>query len=288
MKRRELEEMRALEDRHPWFDARRRALAPMVTEALAQAPPGAWLDLGAGTGANVEAWSGTRPCIALDRASEALSFLRARSACADVRGVQASAERLPFADASCACVTAFDLLEHVDDAATLGEIARVLKPGGRLVVSVPTWPSLWSEHDVALGHRRRYRPRALRALLVEHGFRVRTSGGFLFSALPFVWLMRTVRRTRPSSTSDPRTDFASLGPFATRVLALCLRLDRVLARCIRPKVGLSLLVSGELRQGLRRADKIARTSSSGSSSAGASPSFASASQTERPAATVAR
>ena len=286
MKARELEEMRLLEDRHPWFRARRRALEPFVIEALTAAPEGAWLDLGAGTGANVEAWGGARPCIALDRASEALAHLRARTGCAPAKLLQGTAEHLPLADHSVACVTAFDLLEHVDDRATLNEIARVLKPGGRLVVSVPTWPSLWSAHDRALGHRRRYRPRELSALLEDNGFALRASRAFLCSALPFVWLLRKVHpRRAPASGGSETTDFAALGPVATRFLGLCLRLDALLARVVPPRVGLSLFVACERRQDLRRAAKIARKSSSGRSSGSSSSS---SSQTERPAATVAR
>ena len=84
--------------------------------------------------------------------------------------VRGGAERVPLRGAAFDWVLALDVLEHLkDDAGALAEAARLLKPGGRLVLTVPAWPGLWSEHDVALGHHRRYR----RADLVR---RVRSAG----------------------------------------------------------------------------------------------------------------
>lgn len=81
-------------------------------------------------------------------------------------GVCAAATALPFADASLDVVSAFDVVEHVArEAALLRELRRVLRPGGRLLVSVPAYQWAWSSHDVAAGHHRRYtRPRLVAAL----------------------------------------------------------------------------------------------------------------------------
>lgn len=81
-------------------------------------------------------------------------------------GVCAAATALPFADASLDVVSAFDVVEHIaDEAALLTELRRILRPGGRLLVSVPAYQWAWSSHDVAAGHYRRYtRPRLVAAL----------------------------------------------------------------------------------------------------------------------------
>lgn len=278
MNARELDELRALEDEHPWFRARRRALEPLFLRASSEAPAGPWLDVGAGTGGNLAAFACERPRIALDRSGHALALLGGRRGCRDVWRVRAGAERLPLADASVACVTALDLLEHVDDRAALDEIARVLKPGGRLLASVPRWPGLWSAHDVALGHRRRYRRSELAAELRARGLTPLASRGFVTSALPLVWL---VRRCRARSPEPARTDFGALGASGRAVLSLSLGLDEVLARLLGRAAlpGLSWIVACERAQE-RRADRIARTSSSGISAASA--------RSERPAAIVAR
>ncbi len=77
-----------------------------------------------------------------------------------------------------------DVLEHADDAAALlaGALA-VSAPGAHVLVSVPAWPALWSTHDVALRHRRRYRAREARALLEGAGLTVREHGGVFHSLM---------------------------------------------------------------------------------------------------------
>jgi SAM-dependent methyltransferase len=80
-------------------------------------------------------------------------------------GVQATVARLPFADGSFDRVVASDVLEHVDDdAAAMREVLRVLRPGGRAVVTVPAHPFLYGRHDRLVGHRRRYTKARLRRL----------------------------------------------------------------------------------------------------------------------------
>jgi SAM-dependent methyltransferase len=83
---------------------------------------------------------------------------------------------LPFADASFDLVAAFDVVEHVeDDRRVFGELTRVLKPGGRLIFSVPLHPAYWTEFDDYVGHARRYEPAALQAMLADHGLVVEKS-----------------------------------------------------------------------------------------------------------------
>lgn len=83
---------------------------------------------------------------------------------------------LPFGDGSFDLVAAFDVIEHVeDDALTFAELARVLKPDGRLVFSVPLHPARWTRFDEYVGHARRYEPAALQALLARNGMVVEKS-----------------------------------------------------------------------------------------------------------------
>ena len=67
-------------------------------------------------------------------------------------GVCGSAEALPFADEAFDVVAAFDVVEHCeDDALAVSELARVLAPGGRMLLSVPAYQWAWSDHDVRAG-----------------------------------------------------------------------------------------------------------------------------------------
>lgn len=86
---------------------------------------------------------------------------------------------LPFADDSFQLVTAFDVIEHVeDDQLVFGELTRILKPDGRLVFSVPLHPAHWTAFDDYVGHARRYEPDALRTLIASHGLVVEKSAVF--------------------------------------------------------------------------------------------------------------
>lgn len=86
---------------------------------------------------------------------------------------------LPFHDASMDAVAAFEIVEHLEhDDVVLGEIARVLRPGGILLLSVPIRASMWSPLDDACGHVRRYEPPELFARLADHGIDV---GGYEWS-----------------------------------------------------------------------------------------------------------
>ncbi len=121
-------------------------------------------------------------------------------------GVCGSALALPFADASFDAVAAFDVIEHCEpERLALDEVRRVLRPGGRLVLSVPAYTWAWSDFDEANGHHRRYtRSRAV-AALQRSGFTVdRATYGFatVFPAFAAERLVRKVTRARGSGPAD--------------------------------------------------------------------------------------
>jgi len=142
------------------------------------------LDVGCGTGANLERVSGTGRWTGLDNSAEAIGFCVERGHQRLCRG---EAQGLPFAAGSFDGAMALDVLEHADnDKGMVEEIFRVLRPGGRVIVTAPAYPILWSAHDLALGHKRRYTRGLLRELLEEEDFRVLRLThfmGFLFPAM---------------------------------------------------------------------------------------------------------
>jgi SAM-dependent methyltransferase len=86
---------------------------------------------------------------------------------------------LPFDNDSFGLVTAFDVIEHVeDDGQAFGELTRVLKPEGWLIFSVPLHPVYWTTFDDYVGHARRYEPSMLEVLLDRHGLTVEKSAVF--------------------------------------------------------------------------------------------------------------
>jgi SAM-dependent methyltransferase len=124
--------------------------------------------VGCGTGSFAASLgrSGAR-VVAVDLRPEGLR--RLRDLAAPVWVAIARTEALPVADRSADTALALDVLEHVDDTRSLIEIARVLKPGGIVVITVPAMPWLWSARDDEAGHLRRYTKRSLLALVRRAG-----------------------------------------------------------------------------------------------------------------------
>jgi SAM-dependent methyltransferase len=152
-------------------------------------------------------------------------------------GVCGSALQLPFADASFDLVGAFDVLEHCEpEQKAVAELARVLRPGGRLLMSVPAYQWAWSDFDDQNGHYRRYtRGRAV-AALEAGGFEVLRATYAFAATLPFFAAERMARRLRQAVRRTPveAADIVPLpetSPAVDRFLTGLGRLDdRVLAR----------------------------------------------------------
>jgi ubiquinone/menaquinone biosynthesis C-methylase UbiE len=170
--------MDAVEDRMWWY----AGLHAMVIRSLARhaAPAGLpLLDVGCGTGgllrrlgvAMRDGRLSQRPLAGFDIVAEAV--LRAHAKMPEARIVRASANEIPFAAGSIAAAVSCDVLCHraVDEARALGELRRVLAPGGLVVLNMPAHAWLVSAHDRRVHTRERYSRGLLRARLAAAGFR---------------------------------------------------------------------------------------------------------------------
>ena len=191
--------MHALERDYWWFAGRRSIIAGLLKTVLAQ-PDSAGdsgprlLDIGCGTGANLPMLIdlvGRGSVTGLDYSPLALGFAREVGGAQRLRLLQGDALRLPFGTASFDVVTMFDVLEHLrDDHLALSEVWRVLRRSGALVWSVPAYKHLWSAHDEALHHFRRYEMIELRRVLRQSGFEIRRLSFAMSLMPPFIWLWR--------------------------------------------------------------------------------------------------
>ena len=229
-----------LEERYWWFVGRRRIVAALL-ESID--PPGAprlrVLDVGCGTGGNFALLDRWGEVAGVDDSAEALRFCVQRGR----RSVlQASAGRLPFAAESLDLITALDVLEHLqDDRGALAEFRRVLRPGGHLVLTVPAYRFIWSEHDEALHHKRRYVRSEVRRKVAAAGFAIRRASYAISAILPVAVVFRIAQGLRPSRGDRPKTGYISLPGPANRLLAGYLALEaRWLRRGSLP-AGLSIV-----------------------------------------------
>lgn len=224
----------AEKERHGWYAGRRAILAAELDRL---GPVGDALDVGCGAGMMLAELAPRAARLqGVDADPRAVEAAAARG----VAQVQvATAESLPFPDASFDLVTAFDVLEHTDDdVAALTEIRRVARQDARLLVAVPALPRLWSGHDVAAGHRRRYTRRALTAAAAGAGWAPVRSTSCNTLLLPAIAAVRVATRRRP-----PQTDLHTAPGLASAVVEPALRLEaRALRSGVRFPIGLSLLM----------------------------------------------
>jgi SAM-dependent methyltransferase len=236
----ELEEMYRLEDTYWWFVGRRRMLRRLIELYAPPARPLRILDAGCGTGATMLALEPLGEVWGCDLSEDALAMSRERGAqhlrCCDVTALQ-------FADASFDVVVTADVLEHVpDDERAVKEMARVLRPGGVLVATVPAHRYLWSEHDEALLHLRRYERDEFVTLVEGAGLQMRKLSEAVMLALPAVLLYRGLRRlTRREGR--PRTSLVRLPRLLNNLLILLLDIENALIPHVSLPLGTSLVAA---------------------------------------------
>jgi SAM-dependent methyltransferase len=226
-----------LEERHWWFVGRRRIVLGVLDRFVpASGGPLDVLDAGCGGGATLESlrarYGNAR---GLELSSVAVAYARERGR--DV--TQGSIEEMPFAEGSLDLALALDVIEHVpDDAVALRELHRVLKPGGSLLLTVPALMLLWSQHDVANGHYRRYTEGQLRRRVEEAGFEVAFATYFNTILFPPVLAARLLWRLRPKKVAS---DVAEVAGPVNAVLAGTFSLERHLLRHVSMPIGVSAL-----------------------------------------------
>lgn len=193
-----------LEKSHWWFTARREVIKRLILKY--NNGVGKILDSGCGTGANLEMLNDLGKAYGIDVSKQAVSFCKQRGL-ANV--ICTSLEPLPFKGKSFDTVLALDVLEHLEDpVSALTSLYQVMKPGAKIFVTVPAFKMLWSQHDEALCHFRRYSHEDLRMLLSECGFRCEHMGYLFFLsffAVAPIRLIRRLFRTRGEWKSDTTT-----------------------------------------------------------------------------------
>ncbi|HKA39129.1 MAG TPA: class I SAM-dependent methyltransferase [Burkholderiales bacterium] len=165
------------EEEHWWFSARRSILRAVLDRYLAPASDRALLELGCGNGGNLALLARYGKLCAVEMDDGA----RRRAAARGIAAVEPGAlpDAIPFAGQQFDVVAALDVLEHVaDDRAALAAMRAKLKRGGYLLLTVPAFRWLWSRHDEASRHQRRYSKGELVRLVESAGFEVTHSTYF--------------------------------------------------------------------------------------------------------------
>jgi 2-polyprenyl-3-methyl-5-hydroxy-6-metoxy-1,4-benzoquinol methylase len=191
-----------VDEHHWWYRGRRRVIRAEL-DRLQLLRGARILDAGCGSGRTLEELVRYGEVSGIELDSEAAEVAQARGHGEVLIG---RLEELPWPDDTFDLITCLDVIEHTpDDRTTLRELRRVCKPGGWLLLTVPAYQALWSVHDEANHHYRRYGRRALRDSAVDAGWRVNrmtSFNGLLLAPAAAVRLAQRGRRADSNYTPD--------------------------------------------------------------------------------------
>lgn len=218
MERAAYREMAELDQRHWWYRARRAILADLIRREVAPPADARLLEIGCGTGHNLEMLGrfGQLDAIELDDESRAIAEKRLG------RGIMSA--RLPeltgIQDRHYDMIAALDVIEHIDDdVGAIAAIATRLKPGGKFIMTVPAHPWMWSAHDTVNHHKRRYSKRGLRQLIEGSPLRLQKIGYFNSLLFPLAIADRVASKLRGKDDADVKLPSAPVNSALETVFA---------------------------------------------------------------------
>lgn len=236
-----LEATARAEREHFWFRGFRRFVRPLLDRAAAGRTGLRTLDCGCGTGNNLPMLRAYGRAVGIDLTFSGLAYARRQG---ERLVARASALTLPFSDDTFDIVTSFDVIYAFDDrqaAQALGEMHRVVRPGGHLVLNVAALPALRGNHSILGGEVQRYTRTSLRRHLEAAGFEVVRLTYTNAAILPIVAGVRFAQRLRQGE--HQLSDVEMTVPIAPVNLALSglLAIESIALRAVDMPLGSSLL-----------------------------------------------
>lgn len=241
MERAVYDRMAQIDGEHWWFAARREIIAMMIRDRIAKGRQLRILEVGCGTGANLGVLQrfGAVDAVEPDDAARAIATERS--------GVAVKGGYLPgveLADGAYDAIVMFDVLEHIpQDEAALAALRSKLAPGGRLMITVPANPWLWSNHDVQHHHHRRYTRDTLIGVLGRAGFTAQHTSYFNTLLFPLVALRRALGKITGREGNDDVIPSRPLNALLRTAFAA----ERWWLSRLSLPFGVSLLAIGEAR-----------------------------------------
>lgn len=221
---------------HWWYRARRDVLASVIARKVSLPQVARVLEVGCGTGHNLPmlAQFGEVDAIEIDAHSRDIASQRLGRSVGDAP----LPELVGVPEARYDMVALLDVLEHIeDDRAALRAIAARLRPAGTILITVPQFQWMWSGHDEANHHFRRYTKRALRAAVDEAGLDLRFLQSFNSLLFPLAAADRLLARVTSRKGSDDALPPAPVNALFEKVFGL----ERYLLGRVPMPPGVSLL-----------------------------------------------
>ncbi len=221
---------------HWWYTARRRILSDLIARQVPLPSDASILEIGCGTGHNFDMLQGFGRLDAIEVDDEARALAARRL------GRPVGAAPLPaltgVPDRTYHLIALLDVLEHVDaDTPSLRSIADKLAPGGKILVTVPAYQWMWSAHDLAHHHKRRYTRRQLQGVAAEAGLKADYLSYFNTLLFPLAAAVRIAGKLRGKTESDDSLPPGPLNSLFDRLFGL----ERHLVGRVSLPAGVSLV-----------------------------------------------
>lgn len=235
-----LEWTRRAEETHFWFRAFSWFLGPVIDAISGGRRDLRIVDCGCGTGRNADLLSPYGRLVGFDLSETGTRMTRARG----LAVVRADAAQAPFLSGSFDLATSFDVMQcFAADQTAVREMARMLRPGGSVVMTMAALEVLRGDHSELWQEVRRYTPSSARALVEQAGLRVERISFLYGSLFPIVLTVRVAQRIlRRLRGPRPGSDIGVPSPPINAALTAILRLEAGVSRLVPAPVGSSLLV----------------------------------------------
>jgi len=198
----EIERMSKFEENYWWFEGRRKIIINLLEQHISHNSNLKILDVGCGTGGTTTKLKQFGVVYGTDFSFSALKY-------SSKQGLKNLAKtidyNLPFPSETFDVITILDALEHIkQDLKALLEIKRVLKKDGLILICVPAYQFLWSDHDVALSHYRRYNSKSLSRLLNQASLKTERLSYMITFLFPLLAIFRLLSKLKkPKENPEP-------------------------------------------------------------------------------------
>jgi len=230
-----------IEKHHWWWEGRRQILRQSIEKRKGLKI----LDIGCGTGETLTFMREYLPSpdlYGIDSSPVAIKYARKRG---HKKILKVDAKKLPYKNNTFDYILLLDVLEHIkDDTATLLEARRVLNKTGKVIITTPALPFIWSEHDSEQGHCRRYVRRRIRKIATKAKLSIAKVSYFNFFLSPAIIAIRLLSRIKPFKKCgeyDSKLNFnVAKKPPINRILKLIFVSEIKLMKYINYPFGISI------------------------------------------------
>ena len=238
MKDTAIEKMSSIEDENWWHEGRRKILCDIIRDIRGERKDLKILDVGCGPGGTTVSFLEFGTVVGTDFSASALKIASQKG----IKNVlKSNLLNPPFKNEIFDVITTLDVIEHInEDVEVLKKLQKLLKSDGCLIITVPAFQFLWSEHDVAVSHVRRYNISTLAKILHNSGFKIVRISYFVSFLFPLVAMYRILKKTNVDK-ENPKPNMVKFPYIINKILEKIMKLENRLLKKINFPFGTSII-----------------------------------------------